>query len=119
MDLSRQEGGAVLTDAAPTHRRWLLVRSQRSEKASHAILDALERRVRREGIELVEVLLGEASLEVEDPIDGSSPPRPCWLLEEDARGRGVHPDPGRAPRVVTKEELALALMSSERVVTLP
>lgn len=112
-------GGAVLTDQPAPPRRWLLVRSVGASPEERDVVRALAEQLAPEGIDLVSVLLGEACHEVERAAGVPSLPGRCWILEDDARGRGVRPTPGRGTRVLSYDELAEEIMSADRVISLP
>lgn len=83
------------------------------------VLRTLGSRLARARIELVTVLLGTATHEVEEPQRPEEVTGPCWILEDDSRGRGVRLPENRPIRVLSAEELAEELMAAEKVISLP
>lgn len=108
-----------MSEAPPTVRRWLAVRSSEISAEEAGVLTALEARLAGLGVELVTVLLGTASHGAEAPPDPGGDGGPQWVLEEDARGRGLRPSGSRPLRIISHEELVDAIMMAEQVISLP
>lgn len=119
MDSRCLADGAAVTDLPSEKRRWLLVCEGPLAPEERAVLAAVRRRLHVERHELVTVLLGTSSYDAESLTPGAEEPGEEWLLEDDARGRGVRPPAGRPGRTVTAEELVAAIMAAERVVQFP
>jgi hypothetical protein len=99
--------------------RWLLIRQGPLAPEERAVLDAVRRRLRAEHRSFVTVLLGTSSYDGESSPAGSNDREEEWLLDDDARGRGIHSPVGAALRIVTADELAVAVMTAERVIQFP
>jgi hypothetical protein len=97
---------------------WLLVRQSRLEPEERLVLAALLRRAQQKSVPIVEVLLDTATYEVEDP-PGPGTVTESWVLEEEARGRGLRPHPDRKVRWVRPPELVRELFAAPRVLQLP
>jgi hypothetical protein len=108
-----------VSESANEGRRWLLVRQGPLASEERAVLAAVRRRLLAERRELVTVLLGSSSYDAEVPTTGADDPGEEWLLEDDARGRGIRRPTGRPGRTVTSEELVAAIMSAEKVIQFP
>ena len=119
MDPGRRADGAAVSDPPSERGRWLLVRQGPLAPEERAVLAAVRRRLSAERRELVTVLLGSSSYDAEAPAAGAEDPGEEWLLEEDARGRGIHRPSGRTWRTVTPEELVTAVMAAEKVIPFP
>jgi hypothetical protein len=112
LDPSRSTDGADVTDPSPRAGRWIIVRQGPLAPEERTVLAALQRRLVEERREMVTVLLGTSSYDAER---GPAATGEVWLLEEDARGRGIRGVDRPSVRVVTVEELATALMEAEKV----
>lgn len=98
----------------------LLVRQGPISPEERGVLAAVRRRLEDRGESSATVLLGSASYDAEGPAGAEGPPGELWLLEEDARGRGIRADRSVSPvRTVSASELVRALMSAKRVVQFP
>jgi hypothetical protein len=100
-------------------RRWILVRQGPLAPEERAVLAAVRRHLMAEGRQPVTVLLGTSSYDAAPPTPGTDDPGEEWLLEDDARGRGIRRPTGRPGRTLTVEELMEAVMSAERVIQFP
>ncbi len=99
---------------------WLLVRHGPISAEEQGVLVAVRRRLAERGESSATVLLGTASYDAEEPARAGDPPGEVWLLEDDARGRGIRAGPAGVPvRTVSTSELVHALMSAKRVVQFP
>ncbi len=96
--------------------RWLVVRQSPLAPEEQQVLAALRVLAAERGSQLVEVLLGNASYEVEDahPEGGE-----FLLLEEDRKGRGLVIPSGVDARAVSEEELVRQLFTSPKVIQFP
>ncbi len=110
--------------AAADRKLRLVVRQGPLAPEEGPLLDAVVRRLASDGSRCVVVLLGTASYDA-DP-GGSTGPRPPppvvaerWVLEDEARGRGLRPDPTGGTEVVSVDRFVEALMAAERVVQFP
>jgi sulfur transfer complex TusBCD TusB component (DsrH family) len=83
------------------------------------VLNAVQRRLSDRRRELVTVLLGSSSYEADSGTAGPQGLGEQWLLEEDARGRGIRNAASGTVRSVTAEELVEAIMSAEKVIQFP
>lgn len=100
----------------PSSSPWLVVRQSRLSREDRGVLEALRALAAERGARLLEVLLGNASYEVE----GASPGLGGFvLLEEDHRGRGLLVPPGVDARVVSEAELVHQLFASPKVIQFP
>lgn len=116
MDPRRRPDRAAVTEPASNPHRWLLVRQGPLALEERAVLEAVRRRLSTEGREVVTVLLGSSSYDTESPAEGTGEE---WLLEDDARGRGIRRPSGRPGRTITPEELVVAIMAAEKVIQFP
>ncbi len=99
---------------------WLLVRQGSISPEERGVLAAVRRRLAERGESFATVLLGTASYDAEGPAGADGPPGELWLLEDDARGRGVRAGPVGIPvRTVSASELVHGLMSAKRVIQFP
>lgn len=100
----------------PAPSPWLVVRQSPLAPEDRGVLEALRALAAEQGARLLEVLLGNASYEVE----GASPgPEGFLLLEEDRRGRGLLVPPGVDARAVSEEELVHQFFASPKVIQFP
>jgi hypothetical protein len=114
----RADGTAVKTPEAE-RPRWLLVRQGPLAPEERAVLAAVQRRLRRQRCELITVLLGTSSYDAELPTSAAEDTGEVWMLEDDARGRGIQRPIGRSGRIVSPEELVAAIMAAEKVIQFP
>lgn len=99
---------------------WILVRNASLSEDERAVVAELGRRATALGRRPVTVLLGSAAAEAElAPAGGDRARSALWVLEDDARGRGLRLAPDGPVRVVSREEFVASLMSAEKVVQLP
>jgi hypothetical protein len=108
--------------SAPTGpaRRWIFVRTSPGENEERTVLAEVVRRLTADGIEVVVALIGSAAYSVER--EEAPPPGShvhYWVLEDDARGRGLRLAPSGGVRIVSTDEFVEGLMASERVVQFP
>jgi hypothetical protein len=103
----------------PEIRRVLLVRQGPLSPEEQAVLSAVERRLSAQGRAFATVFLGTSSYDAESPEAGIHESGEQWLLEEDARGRGLRSPPGRPRRTLTPDELVAEIMTAEKVVQFP
>ena len=100
----------------PSALPWFVVRQSPLAPEERRVLEALRALASERGSRLVEVLLGNASYDVESaPSDG----RGFLLLEEDQKGRGLTVPPGVEARTVSEEELIRQLFTSPKVIQFP
>ena len=105
--------------APPTEQRWLLVRESPLGPGEVEIVDRLSDRLRRRGVVLETVLLGTAAYEADRAGAGGASPTPAaWVLEDDAKGRGLRSPGDRPFRSLSYDELVDAVMTAERVISL-
>jgi len=108
-----------VSDPSNEGRRWLLVRQGPLAPEERGVLAAVRRRLSADQRDPVTVLLGSSCYDVDIPMSGTEDRGEEWLLEEEARGRGIERLVGRRWRTVTPEELVAAIMSAERVIQFP
>jgi sulfur transfer complex TusBCD TusB component (DsrH family) len=85
-----------------------------------AVLGSATARLARDGIEVVTILLGTASHDVErSSSDPGVLAGPCWVLADDLEGRGICPHPDRSVRVMSTEEFVDEVMGAEKVIQFP
>jgi hypothetical protein len=119
MGARRSADGAAVKEPATERPRWLLVRQGPLAPEERAVLEAVHRRLSAQGREFVTVLLGSSSYDAELPTPRTDDLGDGWLLEDDARGRGVRRPAGRSGRTVTADELVAAIMAAEKVIQFP
>ncbi len=120
MGAPREPGGAVMTQGLP-RAGVLVVRTAPLAVEEAAVLTTLRRKWAQQGKRVVEVLLGSASYDSEVPLEQAAPAVPSvrWVLEDDAKGRGLRLPPSPAVQVVSAVALVDAVMDAEVVVQLP
>ncbi len=114
-------GGAAVNATAGSAPRAILIQTGPLGPEERSVTAAVARRLAAAGQEVVLVLLGSASYDAEDvsllSARGATPA--CWVVDDDARGRGLRLPPEGTVRVVTAAELVEGLMAAERVIQLP
>jgi len=115
----RRPNGADVNAHGTEGHRWLLVRQGPLGPEERAVFSAARRRLRAERRELVTVLLGTSSYDADSPDTGPDGAGEEWILEDDARGRGIRRPTGSTRRIVPPDKLVAAIMSAERVIQFP
>lgn len=99
---------------------WLLVRQGSVAAEELEVIRALGEILRDRGEMVATVLLGSASYEAETPAPDDDPAGERWVLEDDARGRGLRlPSGPGGVRSVSPAELVRASFGAKGVIQLP